>query len=130
MADINPVSPPAAEPEGDASKRAAKRDSLFLLADLFTDTGRSRGKARVRNLSETGMMADCEGSFCDGDRIVIHLRGIGEVSGHVSWVRGGRIGMTFDSRIDPQAARKPIAVRSSQPLAGTHSLPRATRFTR
>ncbi len=127
MADIDPGSTPA---EGDATKRAAKRDSLFLLADLSTDTGQSRGKARVRNLSETGLMADCEGSFRDGDRLVIHLRGVGEVSGHVSWVRGGRIGMTFDSRIDPQAARKPVATRGGETATGLRPVPRAIRFTR
>jgi hypothetical protein len=92
-----------------ASKRQAKRDSLFLLADMRREDGAPLGRARVRNLSETGLMADCEGGLADGDRLVIDLRGIGEVSGSVTWVLGLRIGMAFDAQIDPRDARKPVA---------------------
>jgi hypothetical protein len=92
----------------DASKRGAKRDSLFLLAELRREEGTPLGKARIRNLSETGLMADCEYGLADGDRLVIILRGIGEVAGRVTWVLGQRIGMEFDVRIDPRDARKPV----------------------
>lgn len=118
-------------PEG-ASRRAAKRDSLFLLTTVSDESGQSLGKARVRNLSETGLMADCEANFQDGDRLVVHLRGVGEVSGQVTWVRGDYIGMAFDRRIDPQAARKPVTTSTSGDVLPGYlrPVPRVAKFGR
>lgn len=131
MADSDPPSTPQTDPADGMSKRGAKRDSLFLLTTIASELGAPLGKARVRNLSETGLMADCESSFHDGDRLVVHLRGIGDVSGRVTWVRGDRIGMVFDTRIDPQAARKPVHVGPADNLPTyLRQLPRVTRFSR
>ncbi len=88
--------------------RAAPRDSLFLLTSITTPDGASLGKARVRNLSSVGLMADCERPMERGARIVVDLRGIGPVAGKVAWARGDKIGMAFDETIDPQLARKPV----------------------
>jgi len=131
MADTDDPSPARDnnQPDG-TSKRATPRDSLFLLTTLADETGRPLGKARVRNLSETGMMADCERHFSDGDRLVVDLRGIGEVSGRVTWVRGDRIGMAFDRRIDPQAARRPVQTGRGDPTpAYLRQLPRINRYS-
>ncbi len=108
MVTSDPTVPPLDGPDGDEPRRTAKRDSLFLLAALFDEDGLSRGNARVRNLSESGLMADCELRFSVGDRLVVTLRGIGDVGGQVAWARGGQIGMMFDHGVDPQAARKPV----------------------
>ena len=86
----------------------AKRDSLFILSEVIRETGEAMGNARVRNLSASGLMADCETAFAEGDRLVFDLRGIGPVSGAVSWTKHLRIGFAFDREIDPQAARKPV----------------------
>ncbi|MBT2185874.1 PilZ domain-containing protein [Sphingobium nicotianae] len=130
MAESDPT-PILQDPSDGASKRGAKRDSLFLLTTLSDETGNPLGKARVRNLSETGLMADCEASFRDGDRVVVQLRGIGDVSGRVSWVRGDRIGMAFDARIDPQAARKPVSQPQGEGLPlYLRQLPRVAKFSR
>ena len=132
MADSDPT--PALHndfPDG-ASKRSAKRDSLFLLTTVSDESGQPLGKARVRNLSESGLMADCEASFRDGDRLVVHLRGVGEVSGRVSWVRADPFAVAFDGRIDPQAARKPVGAASSGDVlpAYLRPLPRVAKFGR
>ena len=95
----------------------AKRDSFFLSAHFCREAGESLGVARVRNLSETGLMAQCEVPLADGDRLVVDLRGIGPVAGWVTWVRGDRIGMAFDQKIEPQRARK------SHESDGTADLP-------
>lgn len=130
MAESDPT-PILQESSDGASKRVAKRDSLFLLTTLSDETGSPLGKARVRNLSESGLMADCETSFRDGDRVVVHLRGIGDVAGHISWVRGDRIGLAFDARIDPQAARKPVANGPGESLPlYLRQLPRVSKFSR
>jgi len=114
-----------------ASKRGAKRDSLFLLTTISDEAGQPLGKARVRNLSETGLMADCDASFRDGDRLVVQLRGIGEVAGRVSWVRGDRIGVAFDDRIEPQAARKPVSGNGNGTMPTyLRQLPRVAKFSR
>ncbi|WP_298399189.1 PilZ domain-containing protein [Sphingobium sp.] len=88
--------------------RAAPRDSLFLLTDLQTVDGTMLGKARIRNLSATGLMADCERSVSVGTKIECELRGVGKVTGVVAWARDDKIGMAFDEPIDPQLARKPV----------------------
>jgi len=131
MADSDKQPPAEGSQPDSGSKRAAPRDSLFLLATLADESGKPHGKARVRNLSETGLMADCEGLFADGDRLVVDLRGIGEVACRVSWVRGDRIGLAFDKRIDPQAARKPVQTGQTDKLpAYLRQLPRVSRFPR
>lgn len=89
--------------------RSAPRDSLFLLTSLRTPEGAPLGKARVRNLSATGLMADCERAVPAGTSIILELRGIGEISGVIAWSRDDKIGVAFDDDIDPQLARKPVA---------------------
>ncbi len=94
--------------------RAAPRDSLFLLTTLSTPEGAQLGKARVRNLSATGLMADCERAVPAGIQIICDLRGIGKVTGVVAWSREDKIGLAFDEPIDPQLARKPVGAAATQ----------------
>jgi hypothetical protein len=94
--------------------RTAPRDSLFLLTNITTPEGASLGKARVRNLSAVGLMADCERPIASGMRIAVDLRGVGRVLGTVAWARADKIGMAFDDAIDPQLARKPVGANRSE----------------
>ena len=89
--------------------RSGPRDSLFLLTTLKTEEGMPLGRARVRNLSATGLMADCERAVPAGTRIILELRGVGQVRGSIVWSREDKIGVAFDEEIDPQLARKPVA---------------------
>lgn len=89
--------------------RAAARDSLFLLTDISSPDGFDMGKARVRNLSATGLMADSERPFRVGEMVRVELRGLGRVSGTIAWTKNERIGIAFDHAIDPQQARKPVS---------------------
>lgn len=66
------------------------------------------GSAKIRNLSATGLLADCEVACAEGERLVFDLRGIGAVAGRVSWTKDNRVGFAFDREIDPQAVRKPV----------------------
>lgn len=94
--------------------RAAPRDSLFLLTSFMTPEGVPLGKARVRNLSATGLMADCERGVPAGIKVEFELRGIGKMTGTVAWARGDKIGLAFDEPIDPQLARKPVSTGAAQ----------------
>ena len=95
-----------AEERGPA--RAAPRVSLFLLAPLTSEDGRFVCKARIRNLSASGLMADCDGGVAKGMRLRMELRGVGPVVGSVAWVKDGRLGISFENPIDPQLARVPV----------------------
>lgn len=84
------------------------RESVFLLAHLKTSLLREPATLRVRNLSPGGLMADYSGALQKGDKIVIEMKGIGEVSARVAWRTDVRIGVAFDFLVDPRNARIPI----------------------
>lgn len=90
-------------------RRVWQRDHLFLSATIRKDEGEGKpATVRVRNLSPIGLMADYTDVAAPGDAVVVSVRGIGSVAGMVSWVRRGRIGITFDAEVDPKMARKPV----------------------
>lgn len=97
------------ESPGRGPARTAPRDSLFLMTSFSTPEGAPLGKARVRNLSATGLMADCERAIPAGARVTFELRGIGSIKGAVAWSKDDKIGIAFDSPIDPQLARRPVS---------------------
>ena len=84
--------------------RAAKRDSLYLSADIVVPGVRDPISVRVRNLSEGGMMVDAHDCFVENTPINAELRGIGTVSGRIAWLMAGRAGVSFDALIDPKKA--------------------------
>ncbi|MEV5031056.1 PilZ domain-containing protein [Sphingobium sp. LMC3-1-1.1] len=102
--------------DGDARgpARSGPRDSLFLLTNLSSADGAPLGRARVRNLSATGLMADCERVIPNGLNVRFDLRGIGQVTGSVVWSREDRVGIAFDVAIDPQLARRPTSASPGQ----------------
>ena len=108
--------------------RAGPRDSLFLLTSLESTGGAPLGRARVRNLSATGMMADCERPVPSGVEIFMDLRGVGRVKGKVVWARGDKIGIAFDREIDPQLARKPVSAGNTTQFHATR--PQARQLKR
>ncbi len=100
----NPAGPGA---ETAAGQRHAARDSLFLAAALKIGGGDAE-TVRVRNLSEGGLMAEYPRGAAIGTPVQIDVRGIGWIAGKVAWSAVGRIGIAFDTPIDPKLARKPV----------------------
>lgn len=100
----------------DATGGAARapRNHFFLSANVAA-AGRPAVIARVRNLSVGGMMIETRDGLVAGDPIVAELRGIGRVSGTVAWASGHRAGIRFDTPVDPELARKPVAGGESTP---------------
>ena len=89
-------------------KRQRARDSLFLMAQLrIADEAKLR-EVRVRNLSEGGLMIEVGKALDVDTRVMLDLRGIGEVTGKVAWYTTGRAGIALDTPIDPKKARKPV----------------------
>lgn len=93
--------------EGKTTQRAKSRDSLFLLGKLTFEGLAKSYDVRVRNLSPTGMMAECPAPVRVGQLVVVETKGIPEIHGRVAWSTDGRIGIAFTHEIDPQLARNP-----------------------
>lgn len=100
-----------------ADAPAAKRDSLYLNANLRR-AGDSRVLAvRVRNLSAGGLMAETSEPLDSDAEVEIEVRGIGWIKGRIAWHTEGRTGIAFDRPIDPQRARKPISGGGEAPAS-------------
>jgi hypothetical protein len=91
---------------GNENRRQRERDSLLLVAQVRIGAETTAREARVRNLSETGLMAELAKVVEVGTPVVVTLRGIGEVAGTVAWCTEGRMGISLDSPIDPLRVRK------------------------
>jgi hypothetical protein len=108
MTDIPPQSTFLTPEEAAASARAAPRDSLFLVGTLMFDGTAEAHSIRVRNLSATGMMAEGKVLGHVGQSVVIEIKTLGKIGGKIAWVAASRMGIAFDSEIDPHVARQPI----------------------
>lgn len=97
--------------------RNLDRDSLFLMAQITFDGRAESARGKVRNLSAGGMMVEGEFEVERGARLTAELRNIGKVKGNVAWVQGSRIGVAFDSEIDPKLARAPVGNKGSDVAA-------------
>lgn len=86
------------------------RYRLLLVADIVAEGNASAARYTVRNLSPGGMMAQGEGTLPAGSRVSVTLRNVGTIQGKVAWAENGRYGIAFDSEIDPQAVRAPVAL--------------------
>ncbi len=106
--DSFPQDPFAPLSAAEDAQRARARDSLFLMARLRFDGEDQVRDVRVRNLSEGGLMVDCDRVKDAGTAVALELRGIGAVDGKVAWCTEGRIGIALERAIDPKKARKPV----------------------
>ncbi|QQV76227.1 PilZ domain-containing protein [Sphingomonas aliaeris] len=105
--------------QDNASARDTSRDSFFLMAE-FREVGLPTGRhVRVRNLSTGGLMAEYAEPIALGTPVELDVRGIGWIKGSIAWVAAGRIGVSFDRKVDPKAARKPTSgAARSQKFSG------------
>lgn len=102
----DPANPGAAADDA-AHQRAAARDSLLLTAQLKLGDA-APVQVRVRNLSAGGLMAEHAAPVERDIPVAIDVRGIGWVRGRIAWAAEGRLGIAFDTPIDPLLARKPV----------------------
>lgn len=108
----DPLNAFSAEDDDLASQRNGSRDSLLLSAQLRTGDGVDVN-VRVRNLSSGGLMAEYTAPIAQGTPVKVDVRGVGWVDGRIAWTAEGRVGIAFEREIDPMAARKPVAARST-----------------
>lgn len=109
--------------------RSRKRDSLLLKGTIKAagDYARDTQPIRIRNLSQTGLMAVAPVAYDEGAIVEIELRGIGTIQGEIVWVRGERMGVTFHQAIDPMLARRPVVAHEDDHLLKPVDLGRIRR---
>lgn len=93
--------------------RARKRDSLLLSARVRVGDQKATHEARVRNLSEGGLMIELDQMVEPGTPVTLDMRGLGEITGTAAWCTHGRLGIALDHPIDPARARKPVGAGKS-----------------
>lgn len=85
------------------------RDSLFLVAELRLERDGPPYDVKLRNISDSGVMAEGAMRVIRGTRVYLELRNIGIVSGHVAWAAGDRCGIAFDESIRSSLVQFPVA---------------------
>ncbi|WP_420142051.1 PilZ domain-containing protein [Sphingomonas sp.] len=104
---FSPEEPQRDEDARYAHLRSEPRDSMFLMATMRR-AGGPDVTVKVRNLSGGGLMAESPVTFLRDERVEVELRGIGTVAGRIAWFAAGRLGIAFDTPVDPRLARKPV----------------------
>lgn len=108
-------------------QRNISRDSLFLLAGLRIAGRPNEYRARVRNLSHGGCMAEGDLRLVVGAKVEVEVRNVGWVAGTVAWVQDNRCGIAFDEDIDAQAARGAMQQADHPDFYGRRSLAHAAQ---
>lgn len=80
-------------------RRTADRDEVHYRARAFGPDAKPH-TLLVVNLSPHGLMARCDASFAEGDRLRVTLPVVGVVVAEIRWALGGRIGVNFTTGID------------------------------
>ena len=75
-------------------RRRISRHSVELHARV-RELGANGVEARVLNISESGFMAETDGSFDIGSRIWLMLPGRDRANAVVKWIAGSKIGAEF-----------------------------------
>ena len=88
--------------------RVTARESIFIGACVCFEGTDQAVPVRVRNISSGGIMIDTAIARRKGSLVTAELKHIGRLTGHVAWSTATRIGIAFDTKIDPlQARQKP-----------------------
>lgn len=88
-------------------QRRSQRIPVELSATLLTSLPVL--PARIRNLSQRGMLLEVSSALSEGERILIQLRDRIAAAGRVQWVRDGFAGVHLDGEIDlPNSGSTPF----------------------
>lgn len=77
----------------------AKRTALLSKALCVRADG-AELDVRIRNLSSSGLGGVAEFPLVREERVLVDIKGIGEIEGRVAWTRGASFGMIFDKPAD------------------------------
>ncbi|ARU14931.1 PilZ domain-containing protein [Croceicoccus marinus] len=85
------------------------RDSLFLVTELRLERDGPPYEVKLRNISDSGVMAEGPMRVSRGTRVYLELRNVGTVAGHVAWAAGDRCGIAFDESIRSSLVQFPVS---------------------
>ena len=85
-------------------RRRMSRFSVELEARV-RELGANGVEARVLNISESGFMAETDGSFDIGARVWLMLPGRGRANAVVKWTAGDKIGAEFTASLSLEGLR-------------------------
>jgi hypothetical protein len=93
-------SEPAVLPERKSKPMAARstRHGLIWTGTLYWSF--EAFSVRLRNISATGAMLECEKTLTPGSNIRLNLAEAGTLTGEVRWSRAGQVGILFDEKFD------------------------------
>ncbi len=57
-------------------------------------------EVRVLDISANGFRAECDARILAGTPVTLEVAGVGPLSAHITWRRGGRFGAKFDRPVD------------------------------
>lgn len=91
---------PAGKPmaDGESDQRVATRHPLIWSAEVVTRSGSWR--VRLRNVSATGALIQCDKPLPLGRDVILDLGKGGSVDATVSWTVGDHAGLSFDEEFD------------------------------
>ena len=84
---------------GDPSDRRRSSRHTVEVDARMRELGETGVEARIINISETGFMAESDGSFGVGSRVWLMLPGRERANAVIRWTGGGKLGAEFAERI-------------------------------
>ena len=103
-----------------ACGRATPRHSMFIRSIIRRPHDAVEHPIRIRNLSAGGLMGETTHVLRRREHVVIALRGVGDMAGHVAWVHGHRFGIAFSRTINLKLVREAMASRRLSQVILTH----------
>ncbi|RVQ69687.1 PilZ domain-containing protein [Croceicoccus ponticola] len=88
--------------------RKHDRDSLFLVAELRLERDGAPYAVKLRNISDSGVMAEGSMRVARGCPVWVDLHNVGIIAGSVAWAAGDRCGIAFDQTIDASMVSYPV----------------------
>ncbi len=101
--------------ESDKFETAERRYAVVLSAQLVPEGEESPVSARVCNISAGGLMAIVPPHVSLRGEVSIMIRYVGKLTGRIVWAQKDRVGIRFDTDIDPVALLAERAERAAAP---------------
>lgn len=101
--------------ESDKFETAERRYAVVLSALLVPEGEESPVSARVCNISAGGLMAIVPPHVSLRGEVSIMIRYVGKLTGRIVWAQKDRVGIRFDTDIDPVALLAERAERAAAP---------------
>lgn len=110
----------AAQVDPESEQRSARRHPLIWSGTIYRDSSNPE-TARLRNISQSGALVQCESQLRVGEEIFLDLGAAGQLEAAVRWTRGNQAGLDFAEPFDVQSlanSEPDIAASEPEPAFG------------